>query len=131
MTTNLFIDTRACWKRLTAAGIEPQLAEVITYEYVSVVEGTFEKAGCVKRLTDAGFPPAPAEVFADMCADILERNRATQQATASVSGDRADPPAAHAPRGPDPADRSLTFSIWFAGVALLFFVAVVVLPKFC
>lgn len=131
MATNVFVDTRACWKRLTAAGVEPELAEVVTYEYVAVVEGTFEKAGCVTRLTDVGFPPAAAEVFADMCEDILEHNRAVHQATASVSGDRADPPAAHVPRGTDRADRSLTFSIWFAGVAFLFFVAVVVLTKFC
>lgn len=131
MATNVFVDTRACWKRLTEAGVEPALAEVVTYEYVAVVEGTFERAGCVTRLTDVGFPPAAAEVFADMCEDILAHNRAVHQATASESSHRADSPAAHAPRGTDPADRSLTFSFWFAGIALLFFVTVVVLTKVC
>lgn len=131
MATTVFVDTHACWKRLTKAGVEPPLAEVVTYECVAVVEGTFERAGCVTRLTDVGFPPAAAEVFADMCEEILEHNRAVHQATAALSGDRADPPAAHVPRGTDRADRSLTFSIWFAGVAFLFCVAVVVLTKFC
>ena len=91
MATHVFVDTHACWKRLTEAGVEPHLAEVVTYEYVSVVEETFEKAGCVKRLTDVGFPLGAAEVFADMCTQILEHNRATRQATAALSGDRAGP----------------------------------------
>lgn len=91
MATKVFIDTHECVKRLTEAGTTLPIAEVITYEYVSVVEGTFEKAGCVTRLTDVGFPRAAAEVFADMCTQILEHNRATQQATAALYGDRAGP----------------------------------------
>ena len=130
MTTNVVFDTHTCVKDLTEAGLALPIAEVITYEYVSLAAGTFEKAGCVKRLTEAGLALPIAEVIADRYARILEYNRATQQVTAALYGDRVDPPEAHAPRGTNTADRFLKFSIWFAGVAMIFFVSVVVLIKF-
>ena len=130
MTTNVVFDTHTCVKDLTEAGLALPIAEVITYEYVSLAAGTFEKAGCVKRLTEAGLALPIAEVIADRYARILEYNRTTQQANAALYSDRAGLREARSLCGTDRAARFLKCSIWFAGVAMIFFVSVVVLIKF-
>ena len=88
--------------------------------------GTHEKAGGVKHVTDVGLPLPVAEGFADGCAHRLEHHRALQQAPADVSGDRAGPPEARAPRGTDRVSWTVELITGVAGVIVIFVVCVLV-----